>query len=74
MAEQARSGSSSPPSKEDGRVRMTFESTEEDAYELSEYAVAKKWRGTPADRKDMSQLGRVQQLRVSGECGHVQCW
>ncbi|PIB01044.1 Choline transport protein [Cercospora beticola] len=63
MAGQVRDGSSSPPSKEDGRVRMTFESTEEDAYELSEYAVAKKWRGTPADRKDMSQLGRVQQLR-----------
>ncbi|CAK1358973.1 unnamed protein product [Cercospora beticola] len=63
MAGQVRDGSSSPPSKEDGRVRMTFESTEEDAYELPEYAVAKKWRGTPADRKDMSQLGRVQQLR-----------
>ncbi|PPJ50565.1 hypothetical protein CBER1_06298 [Cercospora berteroae] len=63
MVGQARDASASPPSKEDGRVRMTFESTEEDAYELSEYAVAKKWRGTPADRKDMSQLGRVQQLR-----------
>ncbi|KAM3421995.1 hypothetical protein BST61_g2372 [Cercospora zeina] len=63
MAGHARSRDSSPRSKENGQVRMALDSSEEDAHELSEYAVAKKWRGTPADRKDMSQLGRVQQLR-----------
>ncbi|KAI5364589.1 Putative amino acid/polyamine transporter I [Septoria linicola] len=57
------SGASTPQSKNHGQVRMTFESSDEDGFELSEYAVAKKWQGTAADRKDMSQLGRVQQLR-----------
>lgn len=36
----------------------------EDGYELSDHAVAKKWQGTAADKKDMANLGRVQQLRV----------
>jgi len=36
-----------------------------DAYEMQEGAVKRKWQGTDADRKEMSQLGRVQELRVS---------
>lgn len=38
---------------------------DDDAFELSEYAVKRKWQGTEADRREMSALGRVQQLRVS---------
>lgn len=38
-----------------------------DAYEMQEGAVSRKWQGTEADRKEMSQLGRVQELRVSLE-------
>lgn len=34
------------------------------AYEMQEGAVSRKWQGTEADRKDMSALGRVQELRV----------
>jgi len=36
------------------------------AYEMQERAVSRKWQGTEADRKDMSALGRVQELRVGG--------
>jgi hypothetical protein len=36
-----------------------------DVYEMQEGAVKRKWQGTEADRKEMSQLGRVQELRVS---------
>lgn len=36
----------------------------EDGFEMSEGAVARKWQGTAVDRKDMSELGRVQELRV----------
>lgn len=37
-----------------------------DGYEMQEVegAVNRKWQGTAADRKEMSQLGRVQELRV----------
>lgn len=38
-----------------------------DAFEMQERAVKRKWQGTEADRKEMSQLGRVQELRVSAE-------
>lgn len=43
-------------------VRATYEADDEE-YEMAEGAVARKWQGTDADRKDMSQLGRVQELR-----------
>lgn len=47
------------------QVRPTdFDMLEDDGFELSEHAVKKKWQGTAADRRDMSALGRVQQLRV----------
>ena len=36
-----------------------------DVMEMQEGAVKRKWQGTEADRKEMSQLGRVQELRVS---------
>lgn len=36
-----------------------------DVFEMQEGAVKRKWQGTEADRKEMSQLGRVQELRVS---------
>jgi len=32
---------------------------------MQEGVVSRKWQGTDADRKEMSQLGRVQELRVS---------
>lgn len=38
-----------------------------DAFEMQEGVVKRKWQGTEADRKEMSQLGRVQELRVSFE-------
>jgi hypothetical protein len=38
-----------------------------DGFEMQEGAVKRKWQGTEADRKEMSQLGRVQELRVSAE-------
>jgi len=44
------------------QVRAAYDN-DGDAYELAEAPVAKKWQGTAADRKDMSQLGRVQELR-----------
>ncbi|KAI6820140.1 amino acid transporter-like protein [Hortaea werneckii] len=42
-------------------VRATYDN--EDDFEMTEGAVAKKWQGTAADRRDMSALGRVQELR-----------
>ena len=36
-----------------------------DTFEMQEGAVKRKWQGTDEDRKEMSQLGRVQELRVS---------
>nr|POE89966.1 hypothetical protein CFP56_20435 [Quercus suber] len=42
----------------------------DDEYELNDGVVARKWQGTAADRKDMSQLGRVQELRV---CRKLDC-
>jgi hypothetical protein len=38
-----------------------------DGFEMQQGAVKRKWQGTEADRKEMSQLGRVQELRVSFE-------
>jgi hypothetical protein len=42
------------------------------AFELQEGAVKRKWQGTDADRKEMSQLGRVQELRVSCQGGYLE--
>ncbi|KAK3704853.1 hypothetical protein LTR37_013544 [Vermiconidia calcicola] len=36
----------------------------DDDSDLATTMVAKEWQGTEVDRKDMSQLGKVQQLRV----------
>ena len=36
-----------------------------DGFEMQQGAVKRKWQGTDADRKEVSQLGRVQELRVS---------
>ncbi|OQN95295.1 hypothetical protein B0A48_18526 [Cryoendolithus antarcticus] len=44
-------------------VRQSY-GEDEDAFEMADGVVAKKWQDTDADRKDMSQLGRVQELRV----------
>lgn len=44
-------------------VRAAY-ANNEDEYEMTDTVVAKKWRGTEMDRKDMSQLGKVQELRV----------
>lgn len=45
------------------QVRATY-ADDTDGIELADHhPVAQKWRGTDADRKDMSQLGRVQELR-----------
>jgi hypothetical protein len=38
-----------------------------DGFEMQQGAVKRKWQGTEADRKEMSQLGRIQELRVSLE-------
>ena len=62
--------SSSPAS--DGPIQQKLETAQAvrqaddaDVYEMQEGAVKRKWQGTEADRKEMSQLGRVQELRVS---------
>jgi len=44
-------------------VRATY-AEDDDGFEMADGAVANKWQGTAADRRDMSQLGRVQELRV----------
>ncbi len=44
------------------QVRATYNG--EDEHEMADVMVAKKWQGTEVDRKDMSQLGKVQELRV----------
>lgn len=44
-------------------VRTAYANNDVD-YEMSDAVVAKKWQGTEADRKDMSELGKVQELRV----------
>lgn len=67
MAEVSSSEAPRPPWKEIGRTRTTSDSAEDDAFELPGFAVAKKWQGTAADKKDMVQLGRVQELRVCFE-------
>ena len=41
-----------------------------DVFEMQAGAVKRKWQGTEADRKEMSQLGRVQELRVSPKSIH----
>lgn len=43
------------------QARATYD--HEDGFEMADGAIARKWQGTAADRKDMSQLGRVQELR-----------
>jgi hypothetical protein len=45
------------------QVRIAY-ANDEDDMPMSDAAVAKKWQGTEVDRKDMSVLGRVQELRV----------
>lgn len=62
---------SSSPSL-DGPIQQKLETAQAvrqaddaDVYEMQEGAVKRKWQGTEADRKEMSQLGRVQELRVS---------
>lgn len=45
------------------RVRAGYPHDQEDEYEMNA-VVASKWQGTEADRRDMSQLGKVQELRV----------
>jgi hypothetical protein len=64
--------SSSPSS--DGPIQQKLETAQAvrqaddaDVYEMQEGAVKRKWQGTEADRKEMSQLGRIQELRVSLE-------
>ena len=61
---------SSPAS--DGPIQQKLETAQAvrqaddaDVYEMQAGAVERKWQGTEADRKEMSQLGRVQELRVS---------
>ena len=62
--------SASPAS--DGPIQQKLETAQAvrqaddaDVYEMQAGAVKRKWQGTEADRKEMSQLGRVQELRVS---------
>lgn len=59
-----------------GHIQQKLETAEavrhaddSDVFEMQEgvAAVKRKWQGTDADRKEMSQLGRVQELRVSFE-------
>jgi predicted secreted Zn-dependent protease len=57
---------------ENGHVQQKLETAEavrhaddSDVFEMQEVAVKRKWQGTEIDRKEMSQLGRVQELRVS---------
>ena len=38
---------------------------------MPETAVAMEWQGTDMDRKDMSDLGKVQELRVSSTIGPI---
>ena len=73
--------SSSPAS--DGPIQQKLETAQAvrqaddaDVYEMQEGAVKRKWQGTEADRKEMSQLGRVQELRVSlkGILGDRHSW
>lgn len=45
------------------RVRASYDGDGDDGFEMAEGVVARKWQGTSADRKDMTQLGRVQELR-----------
>jgi predicted secreted Zn-dependent protease len=59
---------------ENGHVQQKLETAEavrhaddSDVFEMQEVAVKRKWQGTETDRKEMSQLGRVQELRVSLE-------
>jgi len=61
---------SSSSAASNGPIQQKVETAEavrhaDDAYEMQEGAVKRKWQGTDADRKEMSQLGRVQELRVS---------
>jgi len=64
--------SASPAS--DGPIQQKLETAQavrraddSDVYEMQDGAVKRKWQGTEADRREMSQLGRVQELRVSLE-------
>jgi stringent starvation protein B len=57
---------------ENGQFQQKLETAEavrhaddSDVFEMREVAVSRKWQGTEIDRKEMSQLGRVQELRVS---------
>jgi len=38
---------------------------------MPETAVAMEWQGTDMDRKDMSDLGKVQELRVNSTIGPI---
>lgn len=46
------------------QVRTAYAHNDHVGFEMSEAVVSKKWQGTEADKKDMSQLGKVQELRV----------
>ena len=46
------------------QVRTAHINDDDDGFEMSEAVVSKKWQGTELDKKDMSQLGKVQELRV----------
>jgi len=65
---------SSSPASDRGPISQKLETAQavrhadgSDSYEMQEGVVSRKWQGTDADRKEMSQLGRVQELRVSFE-------
>ena len=45
-----------------GQLQTNVVRDEEDGLEMG--PLDGKWRGTAADRRDMSNLGRVQELRV----------
>lgn len=71
-SQPAMPASSSSATTSNGPISQKIETAEAvrhaddaDTYEMQEGAVKRKWQGTDADRKEMSQLGRVQELRVS---------
>lgn len=53
----------SNPKVEADQVRAAY-ANDEDDIELPQTLVAREWLGTEADRRDMSKLGRIQELRV----------
>jgi hypothetical protein len=66
MPPSSSSATSNGPIQQKVETAEAVRHTEDaDTYEMQEGAVKRKWQGTDADRKEMSQLGRVQELRVS---------